>query len=308
LSSEAQALVVGNDPAAPRRRGIRRSAIGGAWVGMLPFTVYVLLFLGLPLYVVVHGSLTTDSNQLTWHNFSQSFTQPQYGTAFEHSLVLSAWTALVGAIFGTWLAAAVVAGKPGGLLRRTVSSASGVLAYFAGVPLAFAFIATLGRAPGGVVTGWLQDVGIDLYAHGFNISSMFGVGLAYVYFQIPMMVILITPALEGLRPQWREAAESLGASRLEYLRHVAIPVMTPAFVGALLILFGNAFSAYATALALVGQTIPLVPAEINAAISGNVLVSSDRIALTLGVEMIAIVLIIMVGYGLVARRARRWLG
>ncbi|HVW17241.1 MAG TPA: ABC transporter permease subunit [Solirubrobacteraceae bacterium] len=275
---------------------------------MLPFTVYVLLFLGLPLYVVVHGSLTTDSNQLTWHNFSQSFTQPQYGTAFEHSLILSAWTALVGAIFGTWLAAAVVAGKPGGLLRRTVSSASGVLAYFAGVPLAFAFIATLGRAPGGVVTGWLQDVGIDLYAHGFNISSMFGVGLAYVYFQIPMMVILITPALEGLRPQWREAAESLGASRLGYLRHVAIPVMTPAFVGALLILFGNAFSAYATALALVGQTIPLVPAEINAAISGNVLVSSDRIALTLGVEMIAIVLIIMVGYGLVARRARRWLG
>ena len=74
--------------------------------------------------------------------------------------------------------------------RNRVSSASGVLAYFAGVPLAFAFIATLGRAPGGVLTTLLKDVGIDLYSHGFNISSIFGVGLAYVYFQIPMMIML----------------------------------------------------------------------------------------------------------------------
>ena len=104
-------------------------------------------------------------------------------------------------------------------------------------------------------------------------------GLAYVYFQIPLMVILITPALEGLRPQWQEAAQSLGASRVRYLRHVAVPVMAPAFIGSLLILFGNAFSAYATALALVGAAIPLVPASINDAINGNVLVNEDRIAL-----------------------------
>ena len=88
-----------------------------------------------------------------------------------------------------------------------------MLAYFAGVPLAFAFIATLGRAPGGVLTVLLKHIGVDLYAHGFTIASLFGVGLAYVYFQIPLMVILITPALEGLRPQWQEAAQSLGASR-----------------------------------------------------------------------------------------------
>ncbi len=210
-------------------------------------------------------------------------------------------------VFGTWLAAAVVAGKPGGMLRRVVSSASGVLAYFAGCAARLRFHRHLGRAPGGVITTWLKDVGIDLYAHGFSISSMFGVGVVYVYFQIPMMVILITPALEGLRPQWREAAENLGASKLEYLRCVAVPVMAPAFIGSLLILFGNAFSAYATALALVGAAIPLMPAAINEAINGNVLVNQDRIALALGVEMILVVLIIMVGYWLVQRRARRWL-
>ncbi len=274
---------------------------------MMPFTVYVLIFLGLPLYEVVHGAVTSDTGQLTWHNFSTIFSSSEYWIPLKNSLILSAWTALAGAFFGTWLAAAVVASKPGGLLRRVASSASGVLAYFAGVPLAFAFIATLGRAPGGVLTTLLNDIHVDIYSHGFNLDSLFGVGLAYVYFQVPLMVILITPALEGLRPQWQEAAESLGASRWSYLRHVAIPVLSPAFIGALLILFGNTFSAYATALALVGSTIPLVPAAINAAINGNVLVNQDRIALALGVEMIVIVMIIMVGYGLVQRRARRWL-
>ncbi|HEX3802258.1 MAG TPA: ABC transporter permease subunit [Solirubrobacteraceae bacterium] len=274
---------------------------------MLPFSVYILIFLGLPLYEVIHGAFTTDAGKFTWQNFSTIFSQPQYWTLLKNSVILSAWTALAGAFFGTWLAAAVVAGKPGGMLRRVVSSGSGVLAYFAGVPLAFAFIATLGRAPGGVLTVLLKHIGIDLYAHGFSISSLFGVGLAYVYFQVPMMVILITPALEGLRPQWEEAAQSLGASRLEYLRHVAIPVMAPAFIGSLMILFGNAFSAYATALALVGAALPLVPAGINEAINGNVLVNQDRIALALGVEMIMVVVIIMVGYWLVQRRARRWL-
>jgi putative spermidine/putrescine transport system permease protein len=294
-------------PAAPRRRGIAvRIASGlGGWAGILPFAAYVVVFLGIPLYVVVHGSLTTESNQFTFDNFRQTWSSPAYRIAFKNSLILSVWTSIVGAFFGTWLAAAVVAAKPGGLLHRLVQSGSGVLAYFAGVPLAFAFIAALGLQ--GVVTVLLRHFGIDLYAHGFTISSMTGVGLCYVYFQIPLMVILITPALEGLRSEWQEAALSLGASKLRYLRHVAVPVLLPSFVGATLILFGNAFSAYATALALVGSTLSIVPAQIDNALNGNVLVGADRAGLTLGAEMIIVVLIVMVGYLLVQRRARRWL-
>lgn len=274
---------------------------------MAPFTFFVLIFLGLPLYEVIHGAFTTDANALTWQNFNTIFSGSQYWIPLKNSVILSLWTALLGAFFGTWLAAAVVASPAGSILRRVISSASGVFAYFAGVPLAFAMIAAYGRPPGGVISTWLKDVGVDLYARGFSIATLFGVGLAYVFFQVPMMVILITPALEGLRPQWQEAAQNLGASKFEYMRHVAIPVMTPAFVGSLLILFGNAFSAYATALALVGAAIPLLPAAINEAINGNVLVNQDRIALALGVEMILIVMIIMVFYWMVQRRARRWL-
>jgi putative spermidine/putrescine transport system permease protein len=266
----------------------------------------VIVFLGIPLYVVIHGSLTTESNQLTFANFRQTWSSEAVRIAFKNSLILSVWTSVVGAVFGTWLAAAVVAAKPGGLLHRIVQSSSGVLAYFAGVPLAFAFIAALGLQ--GVVTVLLKHhLGVDLYAHGFTISSMTGVGLCYVYFQIPLMVILITPALEGLRVEWQEAAQSLGASKLGYLRHVAVPVLLPSFVGATLILFGNAFSAYATALALVGSTLTIVPASIDNALNGNVLVGADRLGLTLGTEMIIVVLIVMVGYWLVQRRARRWL-
>ena len=265
----------------------------------------MIVFLGIPLYVVIHGSLTTETNQFTWDNFKQTWDSPGYRAAFKNSLILSVWTSVVGAVFGTWLAAAVVAAKPGGLLHRIVQSGSGVLAYFGGVPLAFAFIAALGLQ--GVVTVLLKHWGIDLYAHGFTISSMTGVGLCYVYFQIPLMVILITPALEGIRSEWQDAALSLGASKLRYLRHVAVPVLLPSFVGATLILFGNAFSAYATALALVGSTLSIVPAQIDNALNGNVLVGADRPGLTLGAEMVIVILIVMVGYLLVQRRARRWL-
>jgi putative spermidine/putrescine transport system permease protein len=271
----------------------------------VPFAAYMAVFLGLPLYVVVHGSLTTDSNQFTFSNFSTTFSYPSYRLAFENSLILSLWTSLFGAVFGIWLAAAVVTAKPGGMLHRVVQSSSGVLAYFAGVPLAFAFIAALGEV--GVATLLLKHLGINLYADGFTVASMLGVGLCYVYFQIPLMIILITPALEGLRVEWQEAAQSLGASKLGYMRHIAVPVLLPSVIGATLILFGNAFSAYATALALVGSTLDIVPAQIDSAINGNVEVGADRLGLALGVEMILVILVVMVGYWLVQRRARRWL-
>lgn len=309
MTTGTDAIAVTTDPAAPRRRGINRTSAlgGGAWLGMLPFSVYVLIFMGLPLYEVLHGAFTTDADQLTLHNFSVIFSNSEYWIPLKNSLILSAWTSGLGAIFGVWLAAAVVASPPGSMLRRVVSSASGVLAYFGGVALAFMLIAAYGRAPGGILTTWLKNLGVDLYAHGFSISSLLGVGVAYVFFQVPLMVILITPALEGLRPQWQEAAESLGASRFQYVRHVAVPVMAPPFIGALLVLFGNAFAAYATALALVGVTIPLIPAAINAAINGNVLVNQDRVAFALGIEMILVVTIVMFFYWMAQLRARRWL-
>ncbi|OLT20883.1 hypothetical protein BJF78_34865 [Pseudonocardia sp. CNS-139] len=290
-------------PAAPPDR-VRPTRSWGAALGLLPFVGYLVVFLGGPLFFVISGALSTPEGQPTLDNLVASVTSPQYQAAFVSSLVLSAVTALVGAVFGAFLAQAVLTGRRDGPLQRIVSTASGVLAYFGGVPLAFAFIAALGQT--GLATAFLRGVGVDLYGLGFRIDSLTGLGLTYVYFQVPLMVILITPALEGLLPQWREAAENLGASAWAYWRHVALPVLAPAFGGATLVLFGNAFAAYATALALTSGSIPLLPTAIASALSGNVLANQQNVGLALGFDMVVVIAVVMVGYLVLQRRAARW--
>lgn len=282
----------------------RRTARWRAALGVAPFAAYLLVFLGGPLFFVVSGALSTPDGRPTLDNVVASLTEPQYRAAFASSLWISAVTAVVGAVCGAFLAQAVLAGRPDGPLRRVVSTASGVLAYFGGVPLAFAFIAALGQT--GLATLWLREAGLDLYAAGFRIDSLTGLTLTYVYFQIPLMVILITPALEGLRPQWREAAENLGASAWAYWRHVALPVLAPALGGATLVLFGNAFAAYATALALTSGQIPIVPTAIAAALSGNVLAGQQNVGLALGLVMVLVIAVVMAGYLWLQKRASRW--
>jgi putative spermidine/putrescine transport system permease protein len=287
------------DPAPPRRAGR-----GWALLGLLPFAAYLLVFLGGPLFFVISGALSTADGRPTLDNVTASLTAPQYRAAFASSLWISALTALIGAVAGAFLAQAVVVGRQGGPLHRVTATASGVLAYFGGVPLAFAFIAALGQT--GLATMWLRAAGLDIYGAGFRIDSLTGLALTYVYFQIPLMVILITPALEGLRPQWREAAENLGASSWAYWRHVALPVLAPALGGATLVLFGNAFAAYATALALTSGQIPIVPTAIAAALSGNVLTGQQNVGLALGLDMVLVISVVMVGYLWLQKRASRW--
>ena len=290
-------------PAAPLEK-VRAPRSWRALLGLVPFALYLLVFLGGPLYFVISGALSDPSGQPTLENLVATVTQPQYLAAFWSSLKISLVTALIGAVFGAFLAQAVLTSRPTSPLRRVVSTASGVLAYFGGVPLAFAFIAALGQT--GLATIALRGAGIDLYAAGFRIDSLTGLGLTYVYFQIPLMVILIGPALECLQPQWREAAENLGASAWAYWRHVALPVLAPALAGATLVLFGNAFAAYATALALTSGTIPLVPTAIASALSGNVLANQQNVGLALGFDMVIVIGVVMVAYLALQRRASRW--
>jgi putative spermidine/putrescine transport system permease protein len=290
-------------PPAPAEE-VRAPRSWRAFGGLLPFALYLLVFLGGPLYFVISGALSDPDGRPTLENLVATVTQPQYLAAFWSSLKISLVTALIGAVFGAFLAQAVLTSRPTSPLRRVVSTASGVLAYFGGVPLAFAFIAALGQT--GLATIALRGAGIDLYAAGFRIDSLTGLGLTYVYFQIPLMVILITPALEGLQPQWREAAENLGASAWAYWRHVALPVLAPALAGATLVLFGNAFAAYATALALTSGTIPLVPTAIASALSGNVLANQQNVGLALGFDMVIVIGVVMVAYLALQRRASRW--
>ncbi|MEU1258597.1 ABC transporter permease [Streptomyces chartreusis] len=286
--------------AAPQKR--RRRAVGG-WLAVLPLLVFTALAFGLPALAMLNGAFTakdpaTGATSYTADNLTNSL-QGAYLTALLGSVKLSAVSAALGALLGLPLAQAVVTSRFRAL-REAVLTASGVLANFGGVPLAFAFVATLGNA--GVLTRHLglSDKGWDLY-------SFWGLVLVYLYFLIPLMVLTITPALEGLRSQWREAAQNNGATTVQYWRHVALPVLLPTLLGGFVLLFGSAFAAYATAAAMVGSSIPLVTLQIADALSGNVLVGQENVALALSLDMVLVAGLVMAVYLPLQRRSARWL-
>jgi len=286
------------------RRGLRLHRVRSL-LGTLPFFAYVVIFLLIPTLVVVIGAFTGDGG-FTLGNVT-ALGNAYVLDAFGRSILLSAVTAVIGAVLGALLAYALATAKPGGLLRRIVTAMSGVLAQFGGVTLAFAFIATIGLS--GFVTVFLRDqVGVDIYSGGVWLFELPGLALVYTYFQIPLMVIVFLPALDGIRPQWREATESLGGSTWQYWTKVAGPLLAPAFLGSTLLLFANAFSAYATAAALVSQGSPIVPLQIRSALTSEVVLGQQNLGKAMALGMVVVVAVVMTLYAVLQKRTARWLG
>lgn len=289
------------------RLGTLRHALPSL-LGVVPFGVYLVVFLVIPTLVVSIGAFGASPEQgggATLENIS-ALGNSAVVEAFVRSIALSAGSALLGAVFGALLAYAIATAKPDGLLRRLVTSACAVLAQFGGVTLAFAFYATIGLT--GFVTVFLADhFDLHLFAGGVWLFELPGLLLIYTYFQIPLMVIVFLPALDGLRPQWREAAESLGGSTWQYWRLVGGPLLAPAFLGSTLLLFANAFSAYATAAALVSQGAPIVPLQIRAALTSEVLLGRENVGKAMALGMVVVVAVVMWLYALLQRRTARWL-
>jgi putative spermidine/putrescine transport system permease protein len=295
---------ISTKPGGPVKSGAAGRSSALSYLVVVPFLVFVGIFLVYPTILVLAGSFQDSDGGFTFQNLTD-LTKGVYLQAFIRSVELSALTALIGAVFGALLAWAVAVGEQEGLLRRIVVAGSGVLAQFGGVPLAFAFLATVGFQ--GFVTQFLRDnVGIDLFAGSAWLFELPGLTLVYTFFQIPLMVIVFLPALEGLRPQWREATASLGGTSWTYWRHVGGPILVPPFLGALLLLFANAFSAYATAAALVSQGSPIVPLQIRGFLTGEVLLGQENLGKALGLGMVVVVGVAMGLYALLQRRFARW--
>ena len=277
--------------ARPARAG-RRPEIP-AWIGTVPFLGYVGVFLLWPTGIVIADALRSPAGKFQLSGIT-ALGNSQVRGFFIGSLKLCLISSVLGAVFGAILAYAVASGNPDGAVRRLYLAGSGVLAQFGGVTLAFAFSALLGP--------------VGLLAHvSWFYSFPWGIGLIYTYFQIPLMVLVFLPAIDGLKIQWREASENLGASAWQYWRHVGGPLLMPAFLGASLLLFANALSAYATIQAWENQIAYIVPQQIGTALSSEVGLSSINYADVLALGMIIMVAIIMTGYALLQRRAARWL-
>jgi putative spermidine/putrescine transport system permease protein len=275
------------------------------WAGIVPFAAYVALGLALPTIAIAIDAFHDNNGQLSLSNLDAAV-HGIYLTGLENSVGLSVVCAVLPGIFGVLIAYAIHTAKRGNVLRQMVITASGVFANFGGVPLAFLFIASLSTT--GVVTGWIHGAtGFDIWDHGFTLFDVHGVFLAYLYFQVPLMVLIVLPALEGLRPAWREAAHNLGAGSWQYWRYVGGPVLFPSFLGCVLLLFGSAFSAYATAEALTGGTVALTPIQIGALLNGNVIADQENLGYALGLIMVAIIAVVIIIYAFIQRRAARWL-
>ena len=205
----------GGSGARPGRSWRARLRSARALLGILPFTIYVFLGLVLPAVAIAVGAFQdSTTGGFTLYNIKTA-ASGIYLHGFGTTLEVAVITSIVPGIVGFLVAYAIFTAKRGAVLRRCVITASGVFANFGGVPLAFLFIATLGST--GMVTQWLTDIGLNPYTNGFNLYTFSGIVVVYMYFQIPLMVLVILPALEGLRPAWREAANNLGAGSVAVL-------------------------------------------------------------------------------------------
>lgn len=271
-------------------------------LGVLPFMLFALMFLILPTAYLMIGAFQDAEGHFTLANV-RGLMEANVLEAYWISFKISATSALGGGILGFVLAWAAVMGKLPAWIRPTLMTFSGVASNFAGVPLAFAFLSTLGRM--GLVTVLLRTyLDVNLYASGFSILSFVGLAITYLYFQIPLMVLIVTPALEGLKKEWREACDCLGGTAFHYWRYVALPVLWPSMVGAMLLLFANAFGAVATAYALTGSSLNIVPILLYAQIRGDVL-HNPNLGYAMALGMIVITGLANAGYMVLRSHSER---
>jgi putative spermidine/putrescine transport system permease protein len=284
--------------AAPRRR------INWAWLGVLPFFLFAVLFIFIPSASLFIDSFRSADGGFTLEHM-RGLAEPPIPQAYWLSIRISAVTALGGGLLGFLMAYALTMGNLPRWLRPVTLTFAGVASNFAGVPLAFAFISTLGRT--GFVTVIVRDLfGVNIYGAGFNLYSFLGLSLTYMYFQFPLMLLIMVPAIEGLKREWREAAENLGASTTQYWWRVGLPILLPSLLGTILLLFGNAFGAYATAYALTGGQLDLITIEIGAQMRGDVL-RNPNLGYAMALGMVVIMTVSIVGYTWLQRLSERWL-
>ena len=275
-----------------------------SWLGVVPFFMFAILFMLWPAATLFVGSFQDRQGNFTLDTIFD-LSQPFILNAYSLSIQISLLTAIMGGVFGFLLAYAVILGGMPPQTRTALMTFCGVASNFAGVPLAFAFISTLGRV--GFITVLLREIfGLNLYDLGFNLYGFWGLSLVYLYFQLPLMVLIISPALDGLKREWREASENLGATPWQYWRYVAMPILLPSVLGATILLFGNSFGAYATAAALASTSLNLATIVIGAQIRGDVL-NNPGLGYALALGMVVVMVISMTGYSLLQRRTERWL-
>ncbi|HEX7540782.1 MAG TPA: ABC transporter permease subunit [Anaerolineales bacterium] len=280
----------------------RKTGRTSDWLGFAPFLLFCLAFEIVPILFLLRGSfIEKTTHQFTIQHYLD-LQRPLYINSFLNSIKLSGLTAIIGVIVGTFIGYAIYR-WPSERVREALITLSDVTTNFAGAPLAFAFVVILGL--NGVITQFLlQYIHYDLYPK-FSIYSFSGLILAYVYFQLPLMVLLVLPAFAGIKKEWQESAQSLGAGTFQFWWRIGVPVLMPSLIAGLTLLFANAFGAYATAYTLVQAKLSLVTLQIGYMIAGEVR-QDQAVGMAMAVGSLVIMGLSIGIYQAATLRARRW--
>ena len=268
----------------------------------IPLLLILGYFFLFPISRLVYVSFLSNDHTFTLSNFETAFKEP-YKTGFLNSIKIGLLSAAIAAFPGA-IAAYFIESRGPSKLRRTIAVMSGVLANTGGVPLAFMFTAAIGLQ--GQLTKILKAAGWDIYSGHFSLGTFQGLLVVYLYFQLPLMIIVFSPAIVSLRKEWAEAARNLGANQFNYWRRIGVPLLFPSFLASFLLLFASGFSAYATANALTVGNLPLTPLQIGGLLDGNVSAQQLNLGKALGVVMIVISAMAVIPYLIIQRRAARW--
>ncbi|RDI36926.1 ABC transporter permease [Falsibacillus pallidus] len=255
------------------------------YLSLVPLISFIILFLFVPLISMMYSSLFKNGEtNLSFSNYIEIFTNPYYYKSFENSIIISLSSSAIAMILALFTAYAITFFKK--KIQDRILVMANLTSNFAGIPLSFAFIVLLGNS--GVFTILAKELNIAFLQH-FNLYSWTGLILIYVYFQLPLAVMLMFPAFHGIQGQWKESASLLGASPLQFWRRIGMPILLPSIAGTSSILFANAMGAYASAYALTGSTYNLATIRIGALISGDIFAQPElgsALAVLLGLILI----------------------
>ena len=266
-------------------------------LALVPYLIVAMLYEIVPLITVIVKSFQPDGGTgFTLENYQSVFSKLLYQKAIINSIKISLTSAVAGIIIA--FLGARAAHQHQGKLNHVFMTVLNMVSNFAGIPLAFAYMILLGNA--GLVVNIGKELGINALST-YNLYTMNGMSLIYIYFQIPLSTLLLIPAFDGVQKQWKEACTLLGGTPGIFWRKVGIPVLMPSILGTFSVLFANALAAYATIYALMMDNIALLPVQIAGCFTGEVKIRAG-LGGALSVVMMAImVIMILITNGLSRR-------
>jgi putative spermidine/putrescine transport system permease protein len=253
----------------------------------------------IPTFALIVGSVGGTKLSPEW--LTKVFTNATFQRSILNSLLLAVTSSFLGAVLGTAIGYALTRTRHTRLRGPLIGLAS-LSANAGGISLGFAFITILGSA--GMITILLRQFGIDLMSF-FSIYSVIGLIVVYLYFQVPLMIVLMLPAFAALKDDWSEASASLGGSGRDFWRRVGIPVLMPSVIAGTVLLFASSMGAYATAQALIGSRINLMTIQISILRRGEILYQPAQ-ADAMATVLLAIVALSVLAYHIMQRSAQRW--